>query len=281
MENTAQRATQTLSKPSDVYAFSMSAYEVFTSAGISFDDGQRNVQIFFSTPPWGVLSEDLIYRLVVREGDRPDRLESLSEDKASISDQHWQIIEAAWQQNAALRPTFTQIVKLWRNPAPEDSRSLEANPLQSMPSSNTASGHKFRTFSQVHPFIIDLDISLPSPLSFPATVRNTSPILTDAASMLSVPPAYLERPTAIPISSQSFSSSSTARMESPSRRPPTVALHMPMEDEGSLIHQNSLSSTTSTHEAFGDSENTSQTSPSFSHFSFPGGKMPSNMHDLG
>ena len=26
-----------------------------------------------STPPWGVLSENHIYQLVVREGDRPDR----------------------------------------------------------------------------------------------------------------------------------------------------------------------------------------------------------------
>jgi hypothetical protein len=67
-----------------------------------------------STPPWGVLSESHIYQLVVREGDRPDRLDPDVEQKHGLTDRIWAIIEASWQKEATLRPNFSQIVESWQ-----------------------------------------------------------------------------------------------------------------------------------------------------------------------
>ncbi|KAF7978829.1 hypothetical protein HWV62_44621 [Athelia sp. TMB] len=157
-----------ISKASDVYAFAMSAYERLA------DDPQ----VFFSIPPWGVLSEDLVYRLVTREGDRPDRLESVSVEKGGISDNQWQIIEAAWQQNAALRPTFFHIIRLWQGVS-ADPPLQEATPPQSESSSSATS-----------------DNFLPTPFIASSSGENSSPGASDAVSVTSVPPAYIERPTA-------------------------------------------------------------------------------------
>jgi serine/threonine protein kinase len=74
----------------------------------------KRPQIFTSAPPWGVLSEDHIYKLVVREGDRPDRLQRNIEQKYGLTDKIWGIIEASWKKEATLRPTFTQIVEWWQ-----------------------------------------------------------------------------------------------------------------------------------------------------------------------
>jgi hypothetical protein len=70
-----------------------------------------------STPPWGVLPENRIYQLVVREGDRPDRLDPDIEHKRGLTDWIWEIMEAAWQQEGKLRPNFSQIVDCWHNRA--------------------------------------------------------------------------------------------------------------------------------------------------------------------
>jgi hypothetical protein len=61
-----------------------------------------------------MLSENHIYQVVVREGDRPDRLESNLEQKYGLTDNIWGIMEASWQQEATLRPTFNHIVELWQ-----------------------------------------------------------------------------------------------------------------------------------------------------------------------
>jgi hypothetical protein len=65
-----------------------------------------------STPPWGLLAENHIYQLVVRENERPDRQERDIERKFGITDKIWGIMEGSWQKDPALRPTFTQIVEL-------------------------------------------------------------------------------------------------------------------------------------------------------------------------
>ena len=67
-----------------------------------------------SAPPWGVLSDNHIYQLVVREDARPDRLDLAFRDTCGLTDQIWQIMEDAWQKDAHLRRTFGQIVKLWK-----------------------------------------------------------------------------------------------------------------------------------------------------------------------
>lgn len=72
-----------------------------------------------STSPWGVLSDNHVFQLVVRENERPDRLDLDFEHKRGLTDRIWKIIEAAWQKEANLRPTFVQIVKLWERPSEE------------------------------------------------------------------------------------------------------------------------------------------------------------------
>jgi hypothetical protein len=67
-----------------------------------------------------VLSESHIFQLVVREDDRPDRLDRDFEQKRGLTDQIWKIIEAAWRKDGNLRPTFTQIVGYWYSPSEED-----------------------------------------------------------------------------------------------------------------------------------------------------------------
>ena len=71
-------------------------------------------QIFTSTPPWGLLSEDDIYRIVVQEGDRPDRLEPDLEQRCGLTDNIWGIMESSWHEEATLRPTFNDIVDMWQ-----------------------------------------------------------------------------------------------------------------------------------------------------------------------
>ncbi|KAK0451328.1 uncharacterized protein EV420DRAFT_1560346 [Desarmillaria tabescens] len=88
----------TTSFPSDVYAFAMSAYELFTS-----------------TLPWGVLPEKHIYRLVVYENSRPDRPDPTIEARAGLTDHIWGIIEESWHKESRLRPSFDIIIQLWQS----------------------------------------------------------------------------------------------------------------------------------------------------------------------
>ncbi|KAF9029714.1 kinase-like protein, partial [Hymenopellis radicata] len=79
---------QAVSKPSDVYAFAMSSYEIFTS-----------------TLPWGVLPEKHIYQLVVYEDTRPDRPDPILEARVGLTSDIWGIMEEAWHHEARLRPS--------------------------------------------------------------------------------------------------------------------------------------------------------------------------------
>ncbi|KAG8952318.1 hypothetical protein FRC04_004746 [Tulasnella sp. 424] len=79
------------SKPSDVFAFAMTAYEIFTL-----------------TPPWGILSDGQIFQLMVREGERPDRPEQ-TDPTATIPDRDWQLLQDAWVTDPNMRPTFAQV----------------------------------------------------------------------------------------------------------------------------------------------------------------------------
>ncbi|KAK1228041.1 hypothetical protein PQX77_008934 [Marasmius sp. AFHP31] len=86
----------TVSRPSDVYAFAMCAFEAFSSV-----------------PPWGDLAEKHIYRSVVLENVRPSRPSSSQCLFAGLTDQIWGIIEESWHTEARFRPTFDIIVKMW------------------------------------------------------------------------------------------------------------------------------------------------------------------------
>jgi hypothetical protein len=98
-----------------------------------------------SAPPWGVLPNNHIYQLVVREDDRPDRLDLDFERKRGLTDQIWETIEAAWQKDANLRPTFANIINSWEIPheegvvtllRPDSSSSGGAGQIAIFPSTN-------------------------------------------------------------------------------------------------------------------------------------------------
>lgn len=71
------------------------------------------LQIFASTPPWGILTEKRIFQLVVQEDTRPDRPDLEVCSKVGLSDQIWSVIEESWHKESRLRPTFEHIAKLW------------------------------------------------------------------------------------------------------------------------------------------------------------------------
>ncbi|KAJ7594215.1 kinase-like domain-containing protein [Mycena floridula] len=85
-----------VTRPSDVFAFAMTAYELVTSS-----------------QPWGVLSEKVIYQMVAYEDTRPDRPDPQLELRVGLTEGMWGIIEEAWHKDPRLRPTFDMIVRLW------------------------------------------------------------------------------------------------------------------------------------------------------------------------
>ncbi|KAJ7629388.1 hypothetical protein DFH06DRAFT_719248 [Mycena polygramma] len=84
----------TVSRSSDVFAWAMSALEIFTSKA-----------------PWGILSEKQIFRLVVRQDSRPDR----PDEDFGLTDHIWGIMEECWHRESRLRPTFDILAQLLHN----------------------------------------------------------------------------------------------------------------------------------------------------------------------
>jgi hypothetical protein len=66
-----------------------------------------------SVPPWGVLASNLIYQLVVRENERPDRPEESMEKRTVLSSKNWDVIVEAWHKEPKQRPNFDQIIGMW------------------------------------------------------------------------------------------------------------------------------------------------------------------------
>ncbi|CAE6517076.1 unnamed protein product [Rhizoctonia solani] len=113
-----------LNKASDVYAWAMTTLEIFTEQ-----------------PPFGYINGiDIIYHLVVREKQRPDRPEPDIGLARGLTDDIWFLITKAWDHDAQLRPTFKQLSLLF----PQDSNvepmidDLQAQFASMIP--NTASG---------------------------------------------------------------------------------------------------------------------------------------------
>ncbi|CAK5263320.1 unnamed protein product [Mycena citricolor] len=79
----------TLSRPSDVYAWAMSALEILTSKA-----------------PWGILTEKQIFRLVVQQNMTPDR----PDEDLDLTDNVWELLEDCWRASR-LRPTFDALVQ--------------------------------------------------------------------------------------------------------------------------------------------------------------------------
>ncbi|KAG8982389.1 hypothetical protein FRB93_008145 [Tulasnella sp. JGI-2019a] len=79
-----------VSKPSDVFSFAVVAYEISTSV-----------------IPWGYLSENQVFKLVVRLQERPERNPP---DALPLTDREWLTLEDGWHVDPDARPTFKQIV---------------------------------------------------------------------------------------------------------------------------------------------------------------------------
>ncbi|KAJ6589090.1 hypothetical protein B0H19DRAFT_1102869 [Mycena capillaripes] len=177
----------TVSRSSDVFAWAMSALEIFTSKA-----------------PWGVLQEKQIFRLLVREDSRPDR----PDEDFGLTDHIWGLMEECWHRESRLRPTFNILAQLLNNNSriQMESRSsgLSIPRVQVIP--EAAEGQYLTP--PVEPFSTSL-----------ASLHSQRP--RQALSMISGPPAYeifnAHAESAPPAVSQ-FTASATA---TPSKRTPT------------------------------------------------------------
>ncbi|KAG7441524.1 uncharacterized protein BT62DRAFT_974685 [Guyanagaster necrorhizus] len=205
----------TTSFPSDVYAFAMSAYELFTS-----------------TFPWGVLPEKHIYQLVVYEDSRPDRPDPALGARVGLTDHIWGIIEESWHKESRLRPSFDIIIRLWQSvpdnapgkgqrqqtlnvlnpPSPSDMRALSSrfndmttglvrSPTQSVRSLEISPPTYEASSSMMAPAFSVLPESAPArfDLSPPRGVRSASPRSTGSSSPH--PSGGIARPSSLPSSS--------------------------------------------------------------------------------
>ncbi|KAJ7119484.1 hypothetical protein C8R44DRAFT_877912 [Mycena epipterygia] len=185
----------TVSRPSDVFAWAMSALEIFTSKA-----------------PWGILSEKQIFRLVVRQDSRPDR----PDEDFGLTDHIWGIMEECWHQNSRLRPTFDILVQLLqqgRRIQPESRASGSSIPRVQVVSE---SGENQYLMPPAQAFSAGDNLaSIHSQRS-----RHTLSMMTQ----ISGPPAYEifsssnEHPGSAPPAVSQFRASEIA---TPSKRPPT------------------------------------------------------------
>lgn len=58
--------------------------------------------------PWGYLSENQVFKLVVKLEERPER--KPSNDALPLTDREWLTLEDAWHADPEARPNFKQIV---------------------------------------------------------------------------------------------------------------------------------------------------------------------------
>ncbi|KAG9086482.1 hypothetical protein FRC06_003065 [Ceratobasidium sp. 370] len=99
-----------LNKASDVYAWAMTTLEIFTDL-----------------PPFGYINGvDIIYHLVVRENQRPDRPEPELGVQRGLTDDIWFLITKAWEKDPQQRPTFKQLTQLF--PESRGGRSGDIQP---------------------------------------------------------------------------------------------------------------------------------------------------------
>ncbi|KAG9121021.1 hypothetical protein FRC07_003196, partial [Ceratobasidium sp. 392] len=86
-----------LNKASDVYAWAMTTLEIFTDL-----------------PPFGYINGvEIIYHLVVRENQRPDRPDPEIGVERGLTDDIWFLITKAWEKDPQQRPTFKQLTQLF------------------------------------------------------------------------------------------------------------------------------------------------------------------------
>ncbi|KAI0252260.1 kinase-like domain-containing protein [Lactifluus subvellereus] len=77
-----------LAPPVDIYAWAMTAYEA------------RCIDIFTGLVPFGATDESLLYDLVVREEERPERPDHSTAAEVGLTEEIWLLIERSYHQNA-------------------------------------------------------------------------------------------------------------------------------------------------------------------------------------
>lgn len=198
---------QTVSKASDVYAFSMSAYEVNPFSTYHPLMTLMLSKVFTSTLPWGVLSEKHIYQLVVYEDSRPDRPDPILEARVGLSDDIWGIIDEAWHHEARLRPSFDIIVRLWQNLGASLNNVVSPRPRST-------------TLPPLSP-TLDIGHNVSKSVSGKDGSLARSPTAYSVRSFTSIPPAYdapLSSPKVVPPTrAVSYNAAFANRLE-----PPTI-----------------------------------------------------------
>ncbi|KDQ13809.1 hypothetical protein BOTBODRAFT_33247 [Botryobasidium botryosum FD-172 SS1] len=190
-----------VSKPSDVYAFAMTSYEILAM-----------------TKPWGFLSDTQIYQLVVRENERPDR--PYLEAPHEIISRDWELLEAAWHSDPNARPTFSEIVTrlsepLPTEPAPSPNRG-QREESEAQPRASDASG--------VGVTLEDNHLVFPAPPPYPLSRSpsgrtNVTPPGSRVPSVSASPPSSRDR--SISVASESHRSQRS--QYTPHNSPPQTA----------------------------------------------------------
>ncbi|CAE6424099.1 unnamed protein product, partial [Rhizoctonia solani] len=163
-----------LNKASDVYAWAMTTLEIFTEQ-----------------PPFGYINGiDIIYHLVVREKQRPDRPEPEIGLARGLTDDIWFLITKAWDQDSQLRPTFKQLSLLF----PQDSNvepmidDLQAQFDSMIP--NTASGASISISQSSIPTMMPAAATAPLQLPHRAQPNNVNQTIESAEIEILPPPSY-------------------------------------------------------------------------------------------
>ncbi|KAK0211892.1 hypothetical protein IW262DRAFT_1412274 [Armillaria fumosa] len=171
-----------VSRPSDVFSFAMSTYELYTLS-----------------QPWGVLSEKQIYQLVVTEDARPDRPDPTRDARVGLNNYFWGIIEECWHKEPPMRPSFDIVVRLWSSHG-TDTPQGPAFSAKTMPAASRGRSISLKTQSNgSDPVIASLAAEF-GQLSTRSTSLGRSSTVTSTRSFRSGPPAYEKPPTASPTS---------------------------------------------------------------------------------
>jgi hypothetical protein len=67
------------------------------------------LQVFSGSVPFGTTDESLLYELVVREDERPERPDIYTAAAVGLTDAIWSLIERSWASDAKSRPTASMI----------------------------------------------------------------------------------------------------------------------------------------------------------------------------
>ncbi|CCO32434.1 Putative serine/threonine-protein kinase/receptor R831 [Rhizoctonia solani AG-1 IB] len=163
-----------LNKASDVYAWAMTTLEIFTEQ-----------------PPFGYINGiDIIYHLVVREKQRPDRPEPDIGLARGLTDDIWFLITKAWDQDPQLRPTFKQLSLLF----PQDANvepmidDLQAQFASMIP--NTASGASISISQSSIPSMVPVATTAPLQLPQRAQQNHVNQVIESAEIEILPPPSY-------------------------------------------------------------------------------------------